>query len=167
MAVAVTSTIRVGFASTISDTKGLASVSGPIEETTILQMASGVGADQADRVFSERDRAISANYDVDLAGVLTDIFGSVITFARVKVLYVKAAAANTGNVIMGAAGATIWFGPFGANTHTLVIRPGQTVLLAAPDATAWPVGAGATDLLRFAPSAGTQTFSWAVLGASA
>lgn len=167
MAVTVTSTLRVGFNSTISNSVGLAAGQGAIDETTILNLASGVGADQADRVFSERDKAISGNYDVDLAGVLTDLFGSVITFARVKALYVKAAAANTGNVIMGAAGATIWFGPFGANTHTLVIRPGQVVLLAAPDATAWPVGAGATDLLRFAPSSGTQTFSWAVLGASA
>lgn len=167
MAVAVTSTIRVGFASTISDTKGLANAQGAIEETVLMNFASGVGANQADRVFSERDRAISANTDIDLAGVLTDVFGGVITFARIKALYVKAADANSGNVIMGAAGATIWFGPFGANTHTLVIRPGQTVLLVAPDATAWPVGAGATDLLRFAPSAGTQTFSWAVLGASA
>lgn len=132
--------------------------------------ASGVAANQADLVWSDkRTLAASANEDLDLAGVLAGALGGTVTFARVKLLMVLADAANTNNVVVGAAAATAWVGPFGAGTHTVAVQPGGCALFAAPGATAWPVGAGATDFLRIANSAGGTSVTYDVLaiGASA
>ena len=129
-----------------------------------IALASGTGANQADKVFVDtRTIGASGNDDLDLAGVLVDGLGVVITFARIKAILVMAADANTNNVIMGAAAATVFFGPFGANTHTCHARPGGIIAFACKDATGWPVGAGATDLLRFTNSAGGTTVDYTIV----
>lgn len=154
MARALTTKVNLQIDATLSNLVGLASVTGPISRGLQSLLASGTGAGQADWIFSETNTiAASGNKDYDLAGVLTDIFGAVITFARIKTIALFADAGNTNNVIVGAAAATIFFGPFGANTHTVNVRPGGMLLMHATDVTAWPVGAGATDLLRIANSA--------------
>jgi hypothetical protein len=136
-----------------------------------IGLTAGTGAGQADRRWSDkRTLAASANEDLDLAGVLTDVFGQAITFARVKQLVVVAAAGNTNNVIVGGAATNTWVGPFGAATHTLAVRPGEAkVICSATDATAYPVTAGTGDLLRIANSgAGTPvTYDIFIVGASA
>lgn len=145
---------------------GVANVQANLSRGSLKALTSGVGADQVDKVYSET-KALAAAYDLDLAGTILDAFGAVCTFARVKLIAVIADPANTGNVIVGAAAATQFFGPFGANTHTVNVRPGGSLLFFAPDATGWPVVAGASDFLRFAPSAGTQTCDIVIAGASA
>lgn len=166
MAATVTSKLIVQLNSYLANTLGLASGQANIERGISYALASGVAADQSDRIYSELAKSISGNYDLDLSGTLVDAFGAACVFARVKVLVVIAAAANTGNVIIGN-GATPFVGPFGAAAHTVAVRPGGCVVFFAPDATAWPVTAATADILRFAPSAGTQVFDFAVLGASA
>lgn len=166
MAATLSATLQLTLGAIYANTSGLAGMQATISKSLIQTLASGTGLNQADKIFSESAKSISGNYDVDLAGVLTDSYGAALTFARVKGILITADAANPGNIIVGAAGATIFFGPWGANTHTNNVRPGGALLMFAPDATAWPVGAGATDVLRFAPSAGTCLFDWAVFGAS-
>lgn len=167
MAATLTTTVRVAVTANYQNTVGLAAGSASVDRSLIATLASGVGAAQGDKIFTELAKSISGNYDVDLAGVLTDAYGALITFARVKLIAIFADPANVGNVVVGAAAATIFFGPWGANTHTCNVRPGGVLFFYAPDATAWPVGAGATDFLRIAPSAGTVVFDWIVMGASA
>ena len=135
-----------------------------------LAMVNGVGAGQSDKVWDDiRTIAASGTDDLDLSGVLTDAFGAVVSFARVKGLFVAADALNTNNVVVGAAAATQWVGPFGAATHTVAIRPGGWFGICCSDATGWPVVNAASDLLRIANSgAGTGvTYSIVLLGASA
>jgi hypothetical protein len=135
-----------------------------------IALANGTGANQADLIYTEtRTLGASASVTLDLAGVLTDIYGALITFARIKAIIILAAAANTNNVLMGAAAATQFLGPLGSATDVVNVRPGGWGIFVAPDATAWAVGAGATDFLKFANSAaGTGvTFDLAIIGASA
>lgn len=154
----------------LSNLVGVANVSANLSRGLRVAMASGVGANQADKVYSEtKSIAASGTYDVDLAGVLTDVFGAICTFARVKCIAVFADPGNTNNVLVGAAAATQFIGPLGSATDKVNVRPGGSVCFFAPDATAWPVGAGATDFLRFTNSAaGTAVlFDFVIIGASA
>jgi hypothetical protein len=59
----------------------------------------GTTSGKADRVFTDtRTLAPSATEDLDLAAVLHDAFGAAITFATIKAVIIRAAAANTNNV---------------------------------------------------------------------
>lgn len=162
--------LSVAFAATLNNQLDFQLATAPILYASALGFSSGVGASQADRIFADqRTIAASGTDDLDLAGSLVDALGSVITMARVKGIIVKAAAANTNNVVIGAAAATQWQGPFGAVTHTIHVRPGGIFMDFATDAVAWPVVGGASDLLRIANSgAGTGvTYDIIIIGASA
>lgn len=144
--------------------------SANLDKARGLTFANGTGANQADRVWSDRRTlAASASESLDLAATLTDPFGATLTLARVKVLLIEAAAANTNNVVIGGAASNAFTSLFGDATDKLVIRPGGFLLLAAPDATAYAVTAGTGDLLQVANSgAGSSvTYDVTVIGASA
>ena len=131
-------------------------------------MSSGVGASQADKLFSDtRTIAASGTDDLDLAGVLTDPLGATITMARIRGLIVVAASGNTNNVVMGV-GTNPITTILGGTTPTLNIRPGGFLALFAPDAVGYVVTASTADILRFANSgAGTGvTYDIVILGAS-
>ncbi|MHC5259905.1 hypothetical protein ACYSUO_18665 [Streptomyces sp. UC4497] len=135
-----------------------------------VQLNDGTGAGKADRVFHDRRTlAASATEDLDLAGVLLDAFGATITFVRVKGLFISAAAANTNNVVVGAA-TNAWATLLSA-TGTLTLRPGASVgAMAGPaDTTAYAVTAGTADLLKIANSGAGSTVSYdiVIVGSSA
>lgn len=135
-----------------------------------VDLTNGTGAGQADRVWSDtRTISASSSENLDLAGVLTDAFGTVVTFARVKAVKVTAAAANTNNVVVGA-GSSPWLTFLNA-AGTATLRPGGALLAVCgeADATGWVVTAGSGDILKVAnSSSGTSvTYTITVIGASA
>ncbi len=145
----------------------------PLSKNYAVSLTSGTAAGQADLIYQDTNTlAASATLDVDLAGALSGVFGSTLTFVRIKGLIVAAAAGNTNNVVVGAAAANQFVGPFGAATHTLAVRPGEFKVLVAcgaTDATGYLVTAGTGDLLRIANGgAGTSiTYDLIVIGCSA
>lgn len=142
----------------------------PLQKVFSKLLTSGTGADQADRIWhDQRTLTASSTENLDLAGVLTDSFGATVTFARVKLLWIYAAAGNTNNVIVGGEATNGWATWVGAAAHTVTIRPGGLMFLAAPDATAYAVTAGTGDLLKIANSGGgsSVTYDVIVIGASA
>jgi hypothetical protein len=163
-------TVKVSVDAIHTSLLDLATATAPLGFSRALGMASGTGANQADRIFHDtRTLTASANEDLDLAGVLTDAFGATLTFARIKTLVVAADAGNTNNVIVGAAATNAFVNWVGAATHTVTVRPGGLLLVAASDATAYAVTVGTGDLLRIANSAGgtSVTYSIVLVGASA
>jgi hypothetical protein len=162
--------LRLGLTAVYENTAGLAPVQAPLNRTDIINLLTGTGLNQADRIYTEQITiAGSANTERDLAGSLLDAFGAVITLARVKALIVIAAAGNANEVVIGAAAANGWFGPFGGATETVKVRPGGMTVLVAPDATAWPVVAGTGDKLKLANGAAgaNVVFDLIIIGASA
>lgn len=135
-----------------------------------IVLPNGTASGYADKLYvAERTLAASATESLDLAGVLTDpLTGALLTFVKVRALLVEAADGNTNNVIVGAAAATVFSGWFGATTYTLVLTPGDRILLTSKTG-GKAVGAGSTDLLKIANSAaGTSvTYRIAILGTSA
>ncbi len=153
-----------------SVTGDLAVASSALNFVTGFSLSDGTGANQADKIYSDTDTlGASATRDIDLAGALTDILGLALTFVKVKGIFLAAAAGNVNNVVLGAAAATQFVGPFGAATHTAYAAPGGFIAFGRPDAAGWPVGAGASDLLRVANGgAGTSvTYNIVIIGTSA
>ncbi|MEV1079874.1 hypothetical protein AB0I98_16755 [Streptomyces sp. NPDC050211] len=149
----------------------LGSAKAPFRLQRSVTLGSGTGAGKADRVWSDR-RTIAASGadDLDLAGVLVDAFGSAITFARIKGLFIAAAEENTNNVVIGADATSPWATLLNA-TGTVVLRPGAACgfMAGGADATAYAVTAGTGDVLQVANSgAGTPVdYDILIIGASA
>ena len=116
-----------------------------------------------------RTLTASATENLDLAGVLVNGLGDTQTFARVKIVMVSAAAANTNSVHFSSAGTNGVPGLFMALGDGVVIRPGGTFMWAAPDATGAVVTAATGDLLTALNSAGSTsvTYDVVIIGASA
>lgn len=141
----------------------------PLDYIKRQDFLTGTGAAQGDLLYAAtRTLTASATEDLDFAGVLTDAFGTVLTFARIRALMVSAAAGNVNNVNVtrpASNGITL----FNAASGGLSVRPGGTFLFVAPDATGQVVTASTGDLLTFTNSgSGTSvTYDIAVIGASA
>lgn len=168
---ALISSISVSASADLQSVIGLVTADAPLVVRTATQLASGVGAGQADKVFhGRRTLAASAFEDLDLAGVLLDAFGAAITFARVKGLYISASSTNTNNVVIGAAATNPWVTLLNA-AGTLTLRPGAFIGLGSgvADAVTYGVTTGTGDLLRVTNSgAGTPvTYDVVIIGASA
>lgn len=169
---ALTTSVSIGVIASLTNVADLGVVpTAKLDYNTALKLATGTAAGQADKLwFDTRTLAASATEDLDLAGVLTDAFGAVVTFARIKGLVVVAAAGNSNNVVLGAAAANPWTALLGA-TGTLTVRPGAGVWVfaGAADATGYAVVAGTGDILKVANSAGgtAVTYDIALIGASA
>lgn len=138
----------------------------PVNET--IQLLAGTNAvNKADLLFSDtRTIAASGNEDLDLAGVLASAFGATIAAAEIVLLYIKAADANTNNVVVGPAASAGALGPFGDASDRLSIRPGEFLPLISQ--TGWAVTATSADKINVSNSgAGTGvTYDILIIGRS-
>jgi hypothetical protein len=101
---ALTSRVSVELAATLTGTADFGAPSSRVRFAQQLDLTSGTGAGRADKLWTDqRTLAASGTEDLDLAGSLTDVYGATITLATVKVLFVRAAAANTNDVVLGGA----------------------------------------------------------------
>lgn len=132
-------------------------------------LTSGTGANQANVIFTdERTVADSASDNIDLAGGLDNPFGDVITFDAVKLIYIKASATNTDDIILGGAMSYAFQGPLGDTDQTVAIAPGGVFLVAAP-VDGWPVSPGTGDILTILNASGDDpaTYDIVLVGVSA
>lgn len=170
MATNLATQLAVSLNTQLTNALDLGTVQLPQSLAQQFNWPNGTAINTADRVFADtRTLAPSTAEDLDLAGVLADGMGNTLTFARVKALLIRAAGANANNVIVGNAASNGFISWVGGATHTVTVRPGGLMLLAAPDATAYAVTAATADLLHVANSgAGTSvTYDVVIIGASA
>lgn len=164
----LTSKITVQAIADLVTSLDLVNSSSPLSTTSTFDFTNGSGANQASLIFSDtRTLTASASENLDLAGVLTDAFGAVINFTKIKALILRTAAANTNDVVIGGAATNGFISPFGAATDTVKVRPGGVMVLVSPDATGYAVTAGTADQLKVANSgAGTPvTYDIVLIGA--
>lgn len=92
---------RVDFkvASTFTNARDLSSTVDKLELAYLKSLTNGTGSGQSDLIFhDQRTINASATDSLDLAGSLTNAVGATLTFAKLKLLYVRAASTNTNNV---------------------------------------------------------------------
>lgn len=168
----LTSRLNLSISANLASALDLVTAQAPLLKTYETVLASGTGAGQADKVFSDtRTLTASSTEDLDLAGVLTDAFGASLTFVKIKALIVSAAAANTNNVLVGGVAAGLSSIIVPQTTGIVTVRPGAVfaVFAGAADATGYAVTATTADLLHVAnSSSGTSvTYDIIVIGTSA
>jgi hypothetical protein len=163
----LTAKLSIGLTGEITNALDLEAAVAALTKNLVISLTDGLGANQATNIFSDqRTLAASATENIDLNGALTNAFGQTVNFTKVKLLAIFAAAANTNDVIVGNAATNGFISPFGAATHTVAVKPGGCLLLAAPDANGYAVTAATADLLKILNSgAGTSiTYDIVVIG---
>jgi hypothetical protein len=142
----------------------------PLNVMWSAPLTTGTGASQADKLYTASiTLAASTGQDIDLAGVLTDPFGSALTMVKLKAIAIRAAAANTNNVNLTrpAANGVPWLLAAGDG---IAIGPGGIFVAVNPGAAGLGTVTPATgDLIRVDNSgAGSSvTFDIVLLGTSA
>ena len=142
----------------------------------MLQTTDGVGVQQADAFYmNERQVASGANDDVDLSGVLLNVYGQVIVNVKLVAIFLINApknpltAANITNLTIGA-GTNPFLGFLGGTLPTFgPIRPGGFFQLGAGHLSGLGTVTPATgDILRIANTAGAiANYQLMLLGRSA
>jgi hypothetical protein len=146
----------------------LGTASFPFSGGVSFTLTDGTTAGKADRIFTDtRTLAASATENIDLAGSLTDAFGTATSFATIKAVIVSAASGNTNSVQVTRPA---------SNGVPLFMAAGDGISLApgygfgwAGSGTGVTVTAGTGDLLTFTNSAGSTsvTYTLIVIGTSA
>lgn len=142
---------------------------GVLDET--VAWTQGTGSGQADRIYyAERTLTAGSNETLDLAGVLLDVYGNTLTFAKVYAIAVKnvntaAAKLEIGPNTSNGFGIDGFWGA-AAHRNTVNISSGVLVLY-SPAGVA--VTAGTADLLYAENKSGSNalTYRIAILGTSA
>ncbi len=166
---ALSTTIDLGVSAALTTALDLVTGSAPLSYSKRIALATGTGASQADKVWSDtRTIAASGSEDLDLAGVLTDALGVTFTLAKLKAVMIVAAAANTNSVRVtrpAANGVPLFL----AASDGLDVVPGGAFLWVAPNLAAVTVTAATGDLLTVAnSSSGTSvTYDVVLIGTSA
>lgn len=167
---ALQTNLRVNLNATLTKVVALATSSCPVAVAEAHLMQTGTGANQADKMWQDNDRTLtaSATEDLDLAGVLTDALGDALTFVKVKLVLLIANAANVNNVHIGMAAANGVPGIWGAAGDYTVVKPGGVFLWFVPG-TGATVTAGTGDKVTIANSGGGSSvlFDIVIIGTSA
>lgn len=131
---------------------------------------AGTGFGQVSLKYMD-DRSVGAgttNDDLDLTGVLVDIYGAVLAFTKVKALLIYNKSLTDGdNLLVGGAGVVgnAWAAPFnGSQVAQVVVQANSPWLLVAMSGL--PVVAGTGDILRisYAGISGHIGYQIALLG---
>lgn len=133
--------------------------------SSTITFAAGTAANQIDKKWCDVRSISTAGDTLDLAGVLTNEFGATVTFAKVKVISVKAATANAGNVWIGGAAANR-FNTFLKDSSVVVVQPGYTMSVMGPG-TGYVVTAATGDRLLLKSTSGTASAEVCIAGTSA
>lgn len=159
-----TATLKLSLLATLTKALDLATPESALQYVKNLALDDGEGANAIESIWhDQRTLSASASENLDLAGGLTDAYGDAITFNKIKLLLVYAAAGNTNNVLVGGAASAQWVGWVGDATDVVIVRPGGLLLLTAPDATGMPVVATTGDLLKVANSAGSTSVTYDIV----
>jgi len=160
--------ITAGITASIAKATDFQNISQNFAKTITSTLAAGTGSAQADLLWADSRALIAdATEDLDLAGVLTDVFGDALTFADIKAILLYNASTTASVVSVMGAAANGFVGPFGAAEQKINIPAGGYVMLAHPGA-GWTVTAGTGDKITLTEeSTLAAVYEIAIIGATA
>lgn len=159
--------ILVQISGALTSTVGLSDASAPLSEVKIQDLDNGVGANQANVLYTANRALGSAATDsLDFAGGgLVDSFGAAIAPVRIRAVYILSATGNTTNLTLFGDANSVPLLNTAATTITL--RPGGVFVYTSPDATGTLVTGGTGDIIKVVNAAGaTANYKIIVLGAN-
>lgn len=135
-----------------------------VSQTYTNNFANGTGADQANQMWTDtRTLTASSTENLDMSGALTNTFGTTVAFTSVKAIVIKAAAANTNDVVVGGAASNAFSAMFGDATDKLVLKPGCVFSLLNPNANGYAVTAATADILKIANSSSGTSVTYDII----
>jgi hypothetical protein len=149
----LTSSVHVVAKSAHTVAVGLSTVTDTVGFSVNRSYANGTSSAQCDLVYhASRTLTTAASESLDLAGGITDAFGTAVTFAKVKSIVIENTSASMTLTIGGDGTA-----PFETwASGTVLVPPLGTFALVAPGA-GFTVTATTGDLLKILNSSGSST----------
>jgi hypothetical protein len=143
----------------------LTSPKDPLRLSHQEDLANGTGANQANMLWhDQRTLSTGASENIDLAGALTNAFGTTITFTKIKALLIENLNSSR-TLTIGGASSNAWIGALVATNDLIVIQPGGVFLITAPGASGMAVVADTGDILKVLNAAGGDTtYNIAIIG---
>jgi hypothetical protein len=166
---ALTSRVNLALDALLTGTVGLSTPQSQLNQRYDRSLANGAGVAAANSIYAATlttGASSTTTLDVATGGGLVDTLGAALALARIKGIYVKAAAGNTNNVVVtrpAANGVPI----FGAASGSFPIKPDGLFTIWDPSAAGIVVTAATADLIDFVNSgAGTSvTYDVVIVGA--
>jgi hypothetical protein len=153
--------VKLGLDSKLLNPLDLSSPDDSLIYSIIANLSNGTGASQASQQWHDtRTIAPSGTDSIDLAGALVNAFGVTVTFTKVKLLLVRAAAANLNNIQVARPASNGW--PwFLAVSDGFLLQPGAFNVFFDPGGIA--VTAGTGDLLSIINAAGVNSVTYDIV----
>lgn len=165
----LTASIKAAIKASHTRTLDLGTPAYQLSKAIEIALATGTGSSQADLLFTDtRTVAASGTDALDLAGGLTDAYGTTLAFVELRAILVVASSANTNNVRVNRP-ASNGVPIFLAAGDGIDVPPGGTFMWASPLDGKVTVTAGTGDLLNIDnSSSGTGVnYDVVILGVSA
>lgn len=169
MATHLTTTARMALKAIMASELSLGSAVAELTKPFDDALTSGAGLDSADLVWwDSRSVGSGSPDDLDLTGGLTSVFGTPLSFARLKSVLVHNKSGTASAVLLVGDHPTAAFaGCFGDAGDIVKVGPGGVLFLWNPSAAGYPVISGTADVLRIAAASGTIEYDVVLVGASA
>jgi hypothetical protein len=161
MAETLTGNLQVSLSSRLANTAGVAATSAAIQDVTLKQFTTGTAANQANAQYSASGTIAASATPVDIVlTMLTDPFGAVLAFTKVRALIIRNTHATATITVGGAPSAN--FPLFTDPSDSLPIAPGGIFVYS--DFAAGKTVTGIASVLRLASSANGGTYELIVIG---
>ena len=155
--------IRLGVTGSLASSADLTTNTSNLNYSKSYTITNGTAADMANNIWSDtRTLTASSAEDLDLAGGLTNAFGTTLTFTKIKGIVIEASSANTNNVQVGGDSASLAT-LFGAAADYINVRPGGIFAVYSPDSTGYAVTGTTADILQVANSAGSTSVTYNII----
>jgi hypothetical protein len=152
-AASLVTNVQVQVGSTLAGTVGLATASVPLSISKQIPLASGVGASQADKIYTQTYAiATAGTQSIDVQAALVDALGAAFTPAKLKAVYIYSQSANTTNLTLFGDAASVPILNTAATTVTLL--PGGMFLVVQPPLAGIAVTATTADIIKIVNAAG-------------
>ena len=166
MATTLTSAVRIMLTGTYTNVLDLNSAIAKLSLSESDSLANGTSANQGDLIWWDTRSAAASADALDLAGGLTNAFGSALTFAKVKGISIHNKATTSGyKLAIGANGAGLanWVASVGDIVN---LGPDGLFLLWSP-VDGYAVTGTSADILQIDPGANTIAYDIVIIGTSA
>jgi len=151
----LTTSIKVDMSGThLTRTSGMATVTADIGRVWKTDLEDGVGADQADSVYTLLGQSIASGgtLSLDLKGSLVDVFGAAFTPAKLRAVYIYSRRQNTTNLTLFGDAASVPVLNTAATTAT--VRPGGVFLMVDRSSTGIAVTPTSADIIKIVNASG-------------
>jgi hypothetical protein len=153
-AASLTAKVVVNITGTLTDATTLTDNQAQIARAWTTSLASGVGAGQADKMYTLKAQSIAdaGTLSIDVKGTLVDAFGAAFTPAKLRTVYIFSATTNTTNLTLFGDANSVPILNTAATTTTLT--PGGVFMKVDLSTAGIACTAGTGDIIKVVNAAG-------------